>query len=155
METFGAHDRWEYRKLKIAREFSSRNYKKQSGSGVPGAKSVQIQMYPEIFAPLWVAREVLQQKSGNSIDFFYWAPVKKFLLRIAILGRCLHVPTHALILQGRVWMPGDPFCFVFHTLALRASIKYKKRNINGDFWGSWSSRMKKTQGSQGVQLAEL
>ena len=52
METFGAHDRRECRKLKVARGFSSRNYKKQSGSGVLGAKSVQIQMHPEIFAPL-------------------------------------------------------------------------------------------------------
>ena len=52
METFGAHDRREYKKLKVARGFSSRNYKKQNGSGVLSAKSVQIQMYPEIFAPL-------------------------------------------------------------------------------------------------------
>ena len=51
METFEAHDRRECRKLKVARGFSSRNYKKQSGSGVLGAKSVQIQIYPAIFAP--------------------------------------------------------------------------------------------------------
>ena len=47
METFEAHDRRECRKLKVARGFSSWNYKKQSGSG-----------------------EVLQQKSGNSGNFF-------------------------------------------------------------------------------------
>ena len=42
METFGAHDRREYKKLKVARGFSSRNYKKQSGSRVLDAKNAQI-----------------------------------------------------------------------------------------------------------------